>query len=97
MRMTKLIAPVAVLALAACAQTGSSNASADAAQLQCSYLARDAGLRVVEYTSIQALATSHQVRMKVEDRVGRRANASCEVAGGKAKWMEAPPAGMARL
>ena len=33
MRMTKLIAPVAVLALAACAHTGSSNASADAAQL----------------------------------------------------------------
>jgi hypothetical protein len=52
---------------------------------------------VTEYTSVEALAASHQVKMKVEDRLGRRVNASCEVAGGKARWMEALPPGLARL
>jgi hypothetical protein len=98
MKLTpKLAVPAVVVMLAACAQSGSPNAAADQAQLQCSYLARDAGLRVTEYTSVEALAASHQVKMKVEDRLGRRVNASCEVAGGKARWMEALPPGLARL
>ena len=86
-----------VVTLAACAQTGPTNAAAEQAQLPCMYLARDAGLKVSEYTAVESLAASHQVRMKVEDRVGRRVNASCEVAGGKARWLEALPAGLARV
>ena len=97
MQVLKFIVPAGVVALAACAQTGPTNAAAEQAQLQCMYLARDAGLKVSEYTSVEALAASHQVKMKVEDRVGRRVNASCEVAGGKARWMEALPAGLARV
>ena len=97
MQVLKLIVPAGVVALAACAQPGSTNAAAEHAQLQCMYLARDAGLKVAEYTSVESLASSHHVRMKVEDRVGRRVNASCEVAGGKARWMEALPAGLARI
>ncbi len=97
MRVLKFIVPAGVVALAACAQPGSTNAAAEQAQLQCMYLARDAGLRVYEYTSVEALSASHQVKMKVEDKVGRRVNASCEVAGGKARWMEALPAGLARV
>ena len=97
MQVLKFIVPAGVVALAACAQPGSTNAAAEQAQLQCMYLARDAGLRVYEYTSVEALAASHQVKMKVEDKVGRRVNASCEVAGGKARWTEALPAGLARV
>jgi hypothetical protein len=98
MQLLKFVVPAAVVALAAgCAQTGSVNAAAEQAQMQCSYLARDAGLRVAEYVSVESLAASHQVKMKLEDRLGRRVNGSCEVAGGKARWMEALPAGLARL
>ena len=93
----KAAVPAVVLVLAACAQPGSPNAAADQAELQCSYLAREAGLRVTEVTAVQALAASHQVKMKVEDRLGRRVNAACEVAGGKARWMEALPPGLARI
>ena len=97
MQVLKIIVPAGVISLAGCAQPGSTNAAAEQAQLQCMYLTRDAGLRVYEYTSVEALAASYQVKLKVEDRVGRRVNASCEVADGKARWMEALPAGLARV
>lgn len=87
-------AAVAVLALSACASTDAGTPSASAAAVQCQGLASAEGLRVVNTGAATAADGGFRVPMKVEDRIGRRVDATCVFAGGQPRWASALPAGL---
>jgi hypothetical protein len=86
-----LAAGAAALTLAACA-TPDAGASAGVA---CQGLATADGLRVVSLGQETAADGSTRIPVQVEDRVGRRVNAVCVVAGQSARWATPLPAGLA--
>lgn len=85
-----LIAPLAVAVLASCAQTMmAGNSSAEA---QCVNFARNEGLRVIRVDGIDAAGTGQNVRLRLEDSLGRGFNATCSsAAAGQARWTQPLP------
>lgn len=86
-----LAAGAAALSLAACA-TPDAGARAGVA---CQGLATGDGLRVVSLGEATAADGGTRIPVQVEDRVGRRVNAVCVVAGQSARWAAPLPAGLA--
>lgn len=85
-----LIAPLAVAALASCAQM---TAGSSSAELQCVNFARSEGLRVVRVDGIDAA----NVRLRLEDSLGRGFNATCtSAASGQARWTQPLPSNAVR-
>ena len=79
-------ASLAVATLASCAQMMPAGNSS--AEQQCVNFARNEGLRVVRVDGIDAA----NVRLRLEDSLGRGFNATCtSAASGQARWMQPLP------
>lgn len=92
---TSLTALVAVAALASCAQTMMAGSSS--AEAQCSNFARNEGLKVIQVDGIDAAGSGQNVRLRVEDNLGRRFNATCAFASGQPmRWTQPLPANAVR-
>jgi hypothetical protein len=91
---TATVAGIALAALCGCAQTMS--LSGNPAEQQCGALARGDGMRVNEVRAAEGTGTQN-VRMQLEDAVGRRFDATCtySTASG-ASWLTPLPANAAR-
>lgn len=87
--------PAAAALLSACASAPGGDSSANRAGVLCQGLANSDGLRAVEVGAPQAVDGGQRLTMKVEDRVGRRIDASCTVANGQPRWTTPLPAGLA--
>jgi hypothetical protein len=84
-----LLASVAVVVLASCAQMGGSYSSAEQ---QCINLARNDGLRIVRVEGVDTAGGGQNVRLRLEDSLGRGFNATCASApAGQARWAEPLP------
>lgn len=90
---TILAATLAAALCAACAQTGSNAAPAARAEQQCGYFAREEGLRLLEVAGVEADGDNIRVRMRLEDGLNRKLNATCVYAANsnKATWAQALP------
>lgn len=90
-----LSALLAVAVLASCAQTMTAgNASAEQ---QCVNFARNEGLRVIRVDGIDAAGTGQNVRLRLEDSLGRGFNATCaSAAAGQARWTQPLPSNAVR-
>lgn len=89
-----LIAPLAVAVLASCAQM---TAGSSSAELQCVNFARNEGLKVVRVDGIDAAGSGQNVRLRLEDSLGRGFNATCSSAEGKqASWTQPLPTNAVR-
>lgn len=85
-----LVAPLWAAILAGCASTMSGNSSAEQ---QCIYFARNEGLKVVRVDGVEAA----NVRLRLEDSLGRGFNATCASAtGGQARWVQPLPSNVVR-
>lgn len=93
MKRLALAAAGALVMLAGCA---SSAPDARRAELMCQALANADGLRAADVGSPVAADGGYRVPMKLEDKIGRRVDASCQVAGADARWAPALPTGLAR-
>jgi hypothetical protein len=96
MRHGLAIATAAAVLLSACAtNTGSPQAMAEQ---QCSALVRQEGLRLLQVNGMDAQADKGQVvKMRVEDALGRRFDATCAVASdGAARWAQPLPSNVSR-
>ena len=88
-----LIAPLAVAALASCAQMAGSSS----AEVQCVNFARNEGLKVVRVDGIDAAGSGQNVRLRLEDSLGRGFNATCNsAAAGQANWTQPLPTNAVR-
>lgn len=89
-----LIAPLAAAVLASCASTVPGNSSAEQ---QCVYLARNEGLKVVRVDGVDASGSGQNVRLRLEDSLGRGFNATCASAtAGQARWVQPLPSNVVR-
>lgn len=92
---TASIGLIALAALGGCAQT--MNLTGSPAEQQCSALARGDDMRVNEVQGTDDAAGAQNVRMRLEDAVGRRFNATCiYTAANGARWQSPLPANAAR-
>lgn len=86
---------------AGCAQTGAGSSASPAARAeqQCGYFAREEGLRLVEVAGVETDGDNVRVRMRLEDGLNRKLNATCVYAAkdNKAAWAQALPAGYLRI
>jgi hypothetical protein len=84
-----LFATVAFATLAGCAQMTGSYSSAEQ---QCINLARNDGLRLVRVEGVDTAGGGQNVRLRLEDSLGRGFNATCSSASaGQARWAEPLP------
>jgi hypothetical protein len=84
-----VLASVAVVALASCAQMAGGYS---AAEQQCINLARNDGLRIVRVEGVDTVGGGQNVRLRLEDTFGRGFNATCASApAGQARWAEPLP------
>ena len=89
-----LIAPLAAAVLASCASTMPGNSSAEQ---QCVNFARNEGLKVVRVDGVDAAGGGQNVRLRLEDSLGRGFNATCASAtAGQARWMQPLPSNVVR-
>lgn len=90
---TRLTALIAVAALASCA----SMAGDSSAEQQCVNFARNEGLKVVRVDGIDAAGSGQNVRLRLEDSLGRGFNATCGFASGSgARWAQPLPSNAVR-
>lgn len=76
----------------ACAQTGTAIAPEARAQQQCGYFAREEGLRLLQVTGVEADGNSYRVKMRLEDGLNRKLDATCiYAANGNRAWAQALP------
>ncbi len=88
------IAFVAVAVLASCAQM---TAGSSSAEQQCVNFARNEGLRVVRVDGVDAAGGGQNVRLRLEDKLGRGFSATCSSAStGEARWAAPLPANTVR-
>ncbi len=87
------IAPLAAAVLASCASTTPGNSSAEQ---QCVYFARNEGLKVIRVDGVDAAGGGQNVRLRLEDSLGRGFNATCASAAGQARWMQPLPSNVVR-
>ena len=89
-----LIAPLSAAVLAGCASTMSGNSSVEQ---QCVYFARNEGLKVVRVDGVEAAGSGQNVRLRLEDSLGRGFNATCTSAtAGQARWVQPLPSNVVR-
>ena len=89
-----LIVPLAAAVLASCASTVPGNSSAEQ---QCVYFARNEGLKVVRVDGVDAAGSGQNVRLRLEDSLGRGFNATCTSASaGQARWVQPLPSNVVR-
>jgi len=89
-----LIAPLAVALLASCASTMSDSSSAEQ---QCVYFARNEGLKVTRVDGVEAASAGQNVRLRLEDALGRPFDATCALAtAGQPRWMQPLPSNVKR-
>ena len=89
-----LIAPLAVAVLASCAQMTAGNSSAEQ---QCVNFARSEGLRVVRVDGVEAAGSGQNVRLRLEDTLGRGFSATCSsAAAGQTTWTQPLPSNAVR-
>lgn len=89
-----LIAPLAAAVLASCASTVPGNSSAEQ---QCVYFARNEGLKVVRVDGVDASGSGQNVRLRLEDSLGRGFNATCaSTTAGQARWVQPLPSNVVR-
>jgi hypothetical protein len=95
MKGTSLIALATAALVAACAQTKEgADPGRDRAEQRCSELVRMEGLAFVDFAGTDAPAAGeHRVRMRVQDRLGRRFVATCRylAASNATAWSEPLP------
>ncbi len=90
-----LVAPLAVVVLASCAQTMMAGNSS--AEEQCVNFARNEGLRVIRVDGIDAASSGQNVRLRLEDSLGRGFFATCSsAAAGQARWTQPLPSNAVR-
>ena len=91
---TATVVGVALAALCGCAQTTN---FAGSTEQQCAALARGDGMRVNETAAAENSGGGQNVRMRLEDAVGRRFEATCtySTASG-ARWLTPLPSNAAR-
>lgn len=90
-----LIAPLAAAVLASCASTMTGGSSS--AEQQCVNFARNEGLKVVRVDGVDAAGSGQNVRLRLEDSLGRGFNATCaSAAAGQARWMQPLPSNVVR-
>ena len=95
MRVQTLSAMTMTALLAACAASGGNPTTM--AEQQCGALVRHEGLRLVQIDGVEPQASAQHVKMRVEDALGRRFNATCAVAAnGSATWAQPLPANVSR-
>ena len=90
---TATVTGIALAALCGCAQT--MNLSGGAEQ-QCAGLARGEGMRVDATLAVQAAGDGQNVRMRLEDAVGRKFEATCTYGASGARWLTPLPTNAAR-
>lgn len=92
---TATIAVIALAALCGCAQT--TNLSSSPAEQHCGALARGDGMRVNDIRAAEGTGGAQNVRLQLEDAVGRKFDATCtySTASG-ASWLAPLPANAAR-
>ncbi len=91
---TYLVTPLAAALLAGCASTTGGNSSAEQ---QCVNFARTEGLRVVRVDGIDAAGSGQNVRLRVEDALGRGFSATCSsTTAGQPRWMQPLPSNVVR-
>ena len=84
-----LTAAVAIALLASCAQMSAGYSSAEQ---QCINLARNDGLRFVRIEGIDSAGAGQNVRLRLEDSLGRAFDATCSPgAGSQARWAQPLP------
>lgn len=90
--MTKcLTALSAIAALAGCAQMKTAGNST--AEQQCANYARNEGLRVIQVEGVDG----QNIRLRLEDRLGRQFGATCAVASdGGTRWAQPLPSNAVR-
>ena len=83
---TSFAALVAAAVLASCAQSMTGTSSAET---QCVNFARNEGLKVIQVDGVDAVGGGQNVRLRLEDTLGRRFGATCGVAsGGATSWAQ---------
>ncbi|MGZ8993461.1 MAG: hypothetical protein ACXW16_05535 [Burkholderiaceae bacterium] len=91
---SSLIAPLAAAVVAGCAST---MAGASSAEEQCVYFARNEGLKVVRVDGVDGAGSGKNVRLRLEDALGRGFTATCaSSAAGQARWVQPLPANVVR-
>jgi hypothetical protein len=89
-----LITSLAAVVLASCAQMSGGSTSAE---LQCVNFARGEGLKVVRVDGTDAAGSGQNVRLRLEDSLGRGFTATCTSAtSGQARWTQPLPSNVVR-
>ena len=89
-----VLATLAAALVASCASTMPGNSSAEQ---QCVNFARNEGLKVVRVDGVDAAGSGQNVRLRLEDSLGRGFNATCASAtAGQARWMQPLPSNVVR-
>jgi len=89
-----LFVPVAAALVAGCAAMTTGNSSAEQ---QCVNFARNEGLRVIRVEGVDAAGSGQNVRLRLEDTLGRAFDATCASAtAGQARWMQPLPSNVVR-
>ena len=84
-----LAAAFGIAILASCAQMGGNYSSAEQ---QCINFARNEGLRFVRIEGVDAAGGGQNVRLRLEDSLGRGFDATCSSApAGQARWTQPLP------
>ena len=90
------LAPVVALGLAGCASSGPV-ASEGQAERQCRAFVALEGLRVNQVGSAVAADGGYRVAVRIEDKLGRRLDNACLIAGTQTRWATPLPAAFERL
>lgn len=91
--MRKLIASlIALVALAGCAQMSAADSSPEA---RCQNFARQEGLAVTRVEGVDAVGSGHNVRLRLDDGLGRHFDATCTTADGP-RWTHPLPSNVVR-
>ena len=75
-----------------CAQMTADNATP---QARCVNFARHDGLAVADVLAVNTVANGHEVRLRLDDGLGRKFEATCTTAGGP-RWTQPLPANVVR-
>ena len=96
--MTKRHATYAALAILSaagvvgCAEMSGVHATPEA---RCQNFARQEGIAVVNVVAVNQVTNGHDVRLRLDDGLGRRFEATCTTAGGP-RWTQPLPANVVR-
>lgn len=90
-----LAVTAAVVLLAACASSSAPAKSNTEAETACRSFVVQEGLIVSRVGQAEAIDGGFRVPVRVEDRLGRRVDNACVIAGNQTRWASPLPAGIA--